>query len=392
MKDCSGLANGAPRSFIFPPDPYQEGEARFIRDLAVEGRGDEARGRTLATLYLLDWTYSRNMVEYRPTRDPAGWIRMLLDVAGARAGFGPDTRVCMAFGTFVNTLGSIGLPHVASHTFAATVQQMADRLGVCEPLLEPVVARMRVSSVLWYLGQGERRRSSREKHPQGRHLRKALRARLDADWRTSIEVPVASTTQEEVRLLAALPLSFSVATNIIQDALARIDDDLGSVPFAVFYALLTDARRGGRIWRPPDTYVEGSAYSRATFEEALGHRLVASRSRKGRYRRSVALAELGLSALFPSTIAHLDKRLESLPHPMFSMSGSNRDARTPDWYQWATTRQSEIGILHAAYAKNLRNLKDALAEDQSMRRPQKGNVVIWSGSGGEESASALEPR
>jgi len=79
----------------------------------------------------------------------------------------------------------------------------------------------------------------------------------------------------------------------------------------VVYAFATDAKRAGRMWDPPDAYVDGVAFGREDFEAAVGRALQGARSRKRRYRRSVALAELGLSAFFPDTVAVLDGWLAS---------------------------------------------------------------------------------
>lgn len=342
-----------------PPSGYLERQARHIRNLAMEGRGDDARGRNLATLYVLEWSYARGQIAYRPRRDTSGWLIMLADVAGARAGLGPADRMTLPFHEFQSVLDAIGLAHVARQTGQATYEALAKRFGLPPLLVEPFANRMTLASVLWHLGHVGVRKNSPEKHPQARHLRKLLRSHLDDAWDASLCLREHDGHIGELELLAALPLSFGVASRVVQAALDRVGEDLASVPFAVFYALLTDARRGGRVWRPPDRYVEATAYSRSTFEAAVGHALVASRSRRRRYARSVALSELGLSALFPRTIARLDAWLETHTFPTFFVASADGQVRTEDWYSWAVRNGDEIERLHARHAQGLGIAPDA---------------------------------
>lgn len=336
-----------------PPSDYFGRLAGHIRTLASEGRGDDARGRNLATLYVLEWTYARGQMDYRPRRDVSGWLIMLADIAGARLGLGPADRLCLAFHDFLGALESVGLRHVACQTRRATYDALSKKLATSHLLIEPFADRMQLASVLWHLGHPGKRSPSPEKHPQARHLRKTLRARLDDAWDLALHGRERNGPIDELGFLAALPLSFDVASGVVQAALQRVDEDLGAVPFAVFYALLTDARRGGRVWRPAERYVEGVAYSRTTFEAAVGHALVATRSRRRRYARSAALSELGLSALFPTTVARLDAWLDSYRLPAFEVTAPEGRGATEDWYTWARRQVDQIKRDHARHAEVL---------------------------------------
>ena len=326
---------------------YLEGLALRIRSLALDGRGDDARGRHLASLYALEWAYRNGLFAYRPSRDPGHWLLLLLDVAGARAGLAPTDRVQMSADALFARLCEIDLRHIVRHTRAVVLEHVARRLGLSVQFAEPLLARMSVAAVLNLLGVGPADAARAEKHPQGRQVRKVLRARVDAGWERRLGAFEPVVERDPGVLLAALPISFGLSLRTVQSAMLRVGEDLAHVPFAVYYALLTDARRGGRVWRPPDRYVEGGCYDRATFDLAVGHALDAVRSRKRRYRRSSALSELGMSALFPATVARLDAWLERYPFAPFRLDAGQSAAGQVDWYLWAQTEMESIEALHA---------------------------------------------
>ena len=324
-----------------------EGFAVRVRSLAIDGRGDDARGRHLASLYALEWAYGNGLFAYRPSRDPGHWLLLLLDVAGARAGLPPSDRVQMSADALFARLSEIDLRHTVTHTRAVVLEHVARRLGLPVQLAEPLLARMSVAAVLNLLGVGPASAARAEKHPQGRQVRKVLRARVDVGWERRLGALEPAVEGDARVLLAALPISFGLGLRTVQSAMLRVGEDLAQVPFAVYYALLTDARRGGRVWRPPDRYVEGGCYDRATFDLAVGHALDAVRSRKRRYRRSSALSELGMSALFPATVARLDAWLQRYPFAPFRLDAPQSATGQVDWYLWAQTEMEHIEALHS---------------------------------------------
>lgn len=336
------------RTYEPVPEQYLAALAGVVRDYAAAGRGDEARGRHLAALYALEWCYRHDLFDYRPTRDPARWLLLLLDVAGARIGLSPEDRIRRTLRTFHADLAGIGLPAVASRTRHALRRGVATTMGIPSALAGPLADRMSAGATLWALGVPPSGPSGREKHPQGREIRKVLRARLDAGWDEALATIDTQRTPNAYDILAAIPFSFDVATRTIEASLERVGESLTSVPFAVFYALLTDARRGGRVWDPPAHYVDGGTFDRAAFDAAVGHALGAARSRKNRFRRSAALAELGLSATFPRTVARIDRWLAQRPIPEFRLDDPAGTYPEPDWYSWSVLEGAHIRQRHTA--------------------------------------------
>ena len=328
------------------PDDYRHDLAGMVRALGTEGRGDDARGRYLASLYALEWAFRRGVLEYRPRRDPGRWMLLLLDVGGARAGLAPDERLALPLDAFLERLAGIDLPELARITREHLVACVARSLATTPALVEPLVGRMSVASVLYRLGVTSVNGVFGDKHPQARHFRRVLRERVDEAWAQALTRLDQRGPPSAEQLLASLPVAFDLCARTVRAALLRVGEDLAHVPFAVFYALVTDARRGGRVWRPADRYVEGGCYDRASFELAVGHSLEFVRSRKRRYRRSSALSELGLSAIFPNSIARIDEWLERGDYPVFRLDTAPALASERDWYAWALAQRVRIAAHH----------------------------------------------
>lgn len=328
--------------FSAPPNAYVTRLVERVRSLAVDGRGDDARGRHLASLYALEWAYQHDLFDYRPSRDPARWLMLLLDVAGARAGLPPSTRLTMPFGRLMSEFERIDLTRVAQRTRVV----VTDAVAVVYRAPPPLIERMTVAAVLHALGMSAYGNQRREKHPQGRQIRKVLRGSIDATWDDALADVERMRRPDAANVLAAIPPRFEVTARAVDAALRRVDEHLDDLPFAVFYALLTDARRGGRVWVPADRFVEGGSYDRATYEEAVGHVLNDARSRRQRYRRSCVLAELGLSAAFPRTIARLDRWLEQEAVPEFRLDLVGTRCLADGWYAWARSQSPSIQSRH----------------------------------------------
>ncbi len=328
------------------PDLYRRDIARMVRALGTEGRGDDARGRYLASLYALEWAFRHDLLDYRPNRDPGRWMLLLLDVGGARAGLTPEERLALSLDAFLERLAAIDLPVLARVTLQVLVAHMANSLATPPSLAEPLIRRMSVASVLYRLGVTSSNGVFGDKHPQARHFRRVLRQRVDDAWSRELAHVAYCGPPSQQQLLAALPIAFDLCARTVRAALFHIGEDLVHAPFAVFYALVTDARRGGRVWRPADRYVEGGCYDRASFEIAVGHALEAVRSRKRRHRHSSALSELGLSAIFPNAIAHIDDWLDRGHYPVFRLDTTPAQSLDRDWYAWALEERACIALHH----------------------------------------------
>ncbi|MEJ2289646.1 MAG: hypothetical protein P8Y02_13590 [Deinococcales bacterium] len=292
-----------------PPDPYLHEVAAHIRRLAVAGRGEDVRGRNLLALHVLETSYAHGWLSYAPHRDVGRWLVMLLDLVGARVGLPPEARLERTVGTFLDDLRDTGLRRIADVTDAAVLHGLSRRFAWPSLALAPVAPRLSMASVLWHVGfQSAAYRSQVhfEKHSQGKLIRRKIGTTLDERWAHAVHEQLGGAAPTALHVLAALPPAFSVVLDQVESALHRVDESLEGMPFAVFYALVTDAARSGRRWEPPDRFVEGWAYSREDFERAVGRSLKGAHSRKARYRRSVALAELGLSSYFPTTVAMVD--------------------------------------------------------------------------------------
>ena len=295
-----------------PPPPYLDEVAAHIRRLAVSGRGEDVRGRNLLALHVLETSYAHGWLSYAPHRDVGRWLVMLLDLVGARAGLAPEVRLERTVGAFLDDLRDVGLRRIADVTDAAVVHGLSRRLVWPRLALEPVAPRLSMGAVLWHVGfRSDTYRSQVhfEKHSQGKLIRRKIGTTLDELWAQAVHQQLGGAPPTALHVMAALPPAFSVVLAQVESALRRVDESLDGMPFAAFYALVTDAARSGRRWDPPDRFVEGWAYSREDFERAVGRTLKGAHSRKRRYRRSVALAELGLSSFFPTTVALIDSWL-----------------------------------------------------------------------------------
>lgn len=353
MREAVVAPTSPDRSFRAVPEIYVGQLAQHVRSLALDGRGDDARGRHLASLYALEWAYRYGWFDYRPTRDPGRWALLLIDVVGARAGLSPLERLTSPVDAFLARTANVGLERVAARTREALVAGVAKTYDLPVGLASPLVGRMSLAAALWVLGVPSTGTTGCEKHPQGRQVRKVLRARIDAIWDRQLEALEMRGSIDAETVFAAIPASYRVTARAVRAALVRVGEDLAHVPFAVFYALLTDARRGGRVWRPPDRFVEGGSYDRAAFEAMVGHVLTTSRSRKRRDQRSSALAELGLSASFPRTFVRIDRWLELGDIPELCLARGGVTYPHCDWFSWSQQRSDRIERRHMALVEGI---------------------------------------
>ena len=298
-----------PDRHIGPSGAYLNEVAAHIRTLALGGRGEDVRGRNLLALHVLEAGYAHDWLAYTPTRDVGRWLIMLLDLVGARVGLAPGERLERTVATFLDDLRDLGLRHLADVTESALLHVLARRFAWPALALAPLLPHLSVGSLLWHVGfrsGAYRTQVHFEKHSQGKLIRRKLGTTLDELWAGAVNAHVKGSVPTALHVFAALPPAFPVVLAQVESALERVDESLEGSPFAVFYALVTDASRSGRRWEPPDRFVEGGAYTREDFDRAVGRSVRGTHSRKARFRRSVALAELGLSSFFPATVAMVD--------------------------------------------------------------------------------------
>lgn len=334
------------------PRAYRDELEGVLRGFVNVGRGDDARGRHLAALLSLETALEHGLFSYRPSRDAAAWLMLLVDVVGERLALTPAARLDMPVRAFLSDLARLELRTTARVTEEALASALARCTGLDAALARGLLAHVGVAALLWTLGYRARDLNG-ERHPQARHVRKLVRARVDLAWERQLRALEGRRRIDALDVLAALPISFRHAARAVQMVLRRVDEDLEHVPFAVFYALVTDARRGGRVWRPPARYVESGCYSRAVFDATVGHALDGSRSRRRRYGRSVALSDLGLSAMYPSTVARLDAWLErfDLPELQLADAGVGADGA---WVDLVGAQRDTVARRHASLVHGLR--------------------------------------
>jgi len=353
------------------PSAYRSELEGVLRGFVTDGRGDDARGRNLAALLSLEAALQHGLFTYRPSRDAAAWLVLLVDVVGERLRLPPAKRLDLSVRAFLDRLVGLELSATAQVTEEALAVALAQRNGLHPALARGLLSHVRVAALLWTLGYRGHRVSG-ERHPQARHVRKLVRARVDAAWERQVRTFEGLRRVDTVALLASFPISFTHAARAVQGALRRVDEDLADVPFAVFYALVTDARRGGRVWRPPPRYVEGECYSRSAFDATVGHALDGSRSRRRRYGRSVALSDLGLSAMYPATVARLDAWLERFDFPELVLTSAADGLGNGDaWMEHVSARRDVVERLHGRLVDGLREhgSRSQRALDPVMTRP-----------------------
>ena len=283
---------------------------RFVSWL-TDGRGDSARGRHRQALMLLDSAWGRPgwpLHDYRPRRDPGAFLALVSDLAldlryrtgekALGAGGRIDSeharlraflreRLMQPWTLVLEDIRALGWWCVASQLESVTRSALKQPDGGDEPL----------ALALAHLGVDPGARRD-EHHPVAGDLRRALRLGLDEPWSAALDDHQRS---DLVGFLATWPT----------DPLALLSepgvaDEFGELDFAVFYALVTDARAPGRRWWPPAALVPEERESREHFA-AMAGRLDGDAVS----RREQRLLRLGLSATFPGVVARLDALLAS---------------------------------------------------------------------------------
>ena len=310
---------------------YADWLVAYFARLGIEGRGDSARGRNMYALHLLDFIWSQPRLplhHYRPTRNPAAFLAMIFDLVGDHlqgdgdgAALGSSGRLLVQdtirwrLGTrwdcFIDELASAGLPHLAAvldETMKAVLRLRSrsslpaylQRLKLymtpsqlTQVKVDALIDRLSVLEVLSHL-DFEGAETGHEQHPVGGDLRKSIRRAFDDGWRRTLE---GQGKHNLITLFACLPLDGLrlLASQGVREA--------SEFDFAVFYALITDAKAPGRMWQPPAAYV-GADEDWQHFAFLAARQDATSRKTQGR-------ARLGISSTFPNTIRALDGWLES---------------------------------------------------------------------------------
>jgi hypothetical protein len=246
---------------------------------------------------------------------------------------------------FFRAMETLHLERVARSSYLSMVNCIAQRHAISPRLAEPWVGRLTVAAMAWHMGVPREGIDGREKHPQGRQVRKALRGAIDHGWSATLEAHGPEIEEPAIKVFASLPLPLRASIATIESVLSRVGEGLDHVPFAVFYALLTDARKGGRVWQPPAGYLDARGFDRSAYDTSVGNRLESTRSRRRRYVRPATLSEFGLSAVYPRTVAKIDRWLESeRPAPLCIGS---KDEPALAWHEYLTGALDEIERQHA---------------------------------------------
>lgn len=322
---------------------------RFVT-WVCDGRGDVARGRNLFALRLLDalWDPAGAVsLPYRPTRAPAAFLVMLVDLVGDAAhGYGAmiddgglsrhdaidvvrrhvASRLDAPWTALVDEVRSLGLPHLASVTVETVtealhrpaVSDLPELLASLPSWMTPrqlaafdvddyVVALplVRVLALLRF-DETPRRGAAREQHPSGGDLRALIRRRIDPAWcRALVAASAAASVTASVTASPRDLIAFAATWPLDAAALADASDDASDDDFAVAYALATDAPHLGRAWDAPPPFVRDE--EREAFEALAGRG-----SQHAPERRSLRLRRWGVSATLPASVACLDGRLETM--------------------------------------------------------------------------------
>lgn len=284
---------------------------------ARASRGDDARGRNLQLLFLLERALEHGWFSYLPSREPARWLVTLLDLVGEHAGISMADRLKLNGRGLVTLLEGARLPLLAVLTLrvlsdALVVSPALRTLRLGPALTRGLVERMNLSALLAQLGFLPRdavRDRNLGSSSVGQQIRRQVSAQLDPVWATALTAIQAPGFCE---VLAALPPGFSLVEHLVRVALEHEGERLGEQPFAVFYALVTNASLGlGRRWAAPDWCVEGRAFTRSDFDAT--------------HRDAVRWARLAISGSCPLAVTVIDGWLERQTLPELVCDA--------DWYR-----------------------------------------------------------
>lgn len=342
--------------------------------LVTGSRGDSARGKNFYTLHLLDFIWSQPqfpLYTYRPTRNPAAFLAMVFDLIGdylhgyadrlqdesGRTKHTPSlqTTIRRRLGTrwdcFIDELVIAGLSHLAAVLDETTKTVLRSRSRSSLPSylhrlrvymtpsqlaqvkVNALIDHLTVMEVFSYLGFRKLSASGQEQHPVGGDLRKSIRETFDEGWQRALEK---QSERNLVTLFASQPVDILRLT-----AMAATSNELTDCDFAVFYAVITDAKAPGRTWQPPEAYVGSGEEDQQTFAY-----LTARTPQDVLSRKLQGLARLGLSSTFPKAIRVLDTWLaqaEDFP---------DLHARRP-WRQTILAAKDEIAQARARFLHTL---------------------------------------
>ena len=297
------------------PTDYHRALEHVLESWSVTQRGDDPRGRNLQALYFLEFALEHGWFSYLPSRQPGRWVMNLLDLLGSRAGQSVSQRLELDVRGLVNLLNQHHLARIAELTCATltrTLESCPEFRGLSRPLMRRVLETLDMVSLLQRLDfNPEEALSARDRAGSvyGQKIRQQLLSHLDPHWATVIAALEQEPIPDFLRVLVSLPPSFQQLETMIERQLHLEDTSFGEIPFAVFYARVTDApgdEWSGRYYVSED--------DRTAFEAWVG------RHRERRQSQATELGinrmkqfRLGIRAACRLTIRIVDQWLEQKP-------------------------------------------------------------------------------
>lgn len=322
--------------------------------LAFGGRGDLSRGHYFYMLFALEFGLQEELLSYRPT-NPHQWLALLVDVIGhykntylegTAAKESITSLLEQTYKDFEDYLQELGLVKIATETEKMLTKYLTTKSPLHlelskDELKELQVAEMRLIEIFEYLPEltkvtktkaGKEKKA--EKHTIGRKVLEKVRQILDTAYEQAVRTWQKERKPNFINLIASLPTSGIMATEIVNYILEIVDD----YDFAVFYTLATNGPKTGkgRQWCAISPYLPTTNSSDMQVENAEVEyfELITGDSAE---KKETTLAHLGLSQIFPLTIDHLDQWLK---HPE---NFSELHAKNP----WLVTVRANLNAIQS---------------------------------------------
>jgi hypothetical protein len=301
------------------PTDYHRALEHVLESWSVTERGDDPRGRNLQALYFLEFALEHGWFSYLPSRQPGRWVMNLLDLLGSLAGKSASQRLGLDIRGLVSLLSHHRLTHIAELTCATltrSLEMCPEFRDLSRPLMRRVLETLDMVSLLQWLGfKPDAVLSARDRAGSvyGQKIRQQLSNQLDPHWETVIASLEQESIPDFLRVLVSLPPSFQQLETMIEHQLQLEDSSLKEIPFAVFYARVTDAP--GDEWSGRHYISEDD---RSAFEAWVGrHRERRLSGVTGFETNHIKQFRLGVRAACPLTIQVIDRWLEQKPIPEF---------------------------------------------------------------------------
>jgi hypothetical protein len=295
-------------------DTYRAKLETLLEALAAPQRGDDARGRNLQALYFLKYALRYGWFAYAPSRQPGRWLIVLLDLCGAASGRDVRSRLDLRVQEFMDVLRELQLSHVADmtcNTLVRALEPLPPYRTIGRPLLFRVLSSMGMVALLRHLGVDPDALQRSRDHAgsvHGQKIRQQVSEHLDVFWCEALARLADDAIPDTARVLAGLPPSFSQVEALVEHPSQADVQGLHDLPFAVFYARVTDA---------PDHLWESGVYvpddARSIFEESVGRMREHRKARDDATSPPVKHLRLGLRSACPRSLAVIDRWLERQP-------------------------------------------------------------------------------